>query len=209
MVGVQSGESVLVTIHTPGQQTQTVFFDETGKKTGLSIDLLARQAVLSQPVITGKKLSKRPKMRFIKNLGVVILLSVALAGITGAFTMRVVLTGSMEPTISPGDLIIAINDEFKTPEIGDVVVYTARRFNGEEVAPFAHRIIDGDSVSGWILKGDANREPDIQHPDSTDITGVVVWVIPIVGQFLSTQSLLLGLLLTLLGLLYIYAFERR
>jgi hypothetical protein len=71
----------------------------------------------------------------------------------------------------------------------DVAAYQARRFDGAPIGVFTHRIIDGDGESGWILKGDNNPSPDIQKPKNNDILGVVIFVIPWLGNLLSKQFL--------------------
>jgi signal peptidase len=120
-----------------------------------------------------------------------ILTTFGIAGVTGVVSLRVVLTGSMVPTINPGDLIITVNDNLITPHKGDVVVYTGRTFEGKAVAPFAHRIIGGDAETGWIVQGDANPLPDVQHPKAEDIESVVVGTIPLIGRFINVQFLIL------------------
>ena len=113
------------------------------------------------------------------------------AGVTGMVSLRVVLTGSMMPTINPGDLIVTVNDSLLAPREGDVVVYTGRTFEGKAIAPFAHRIIGGDAEQGWIVKGDANPTADVQRPTETDIESVVVATIPAIGRFINVQFLIL------------------
>jgi hypothetical protein len=83
-----------------------------------------------------------------------------------------------------------VNDNYKEPKLNDVVIYEAKRFNGEIVAPFAHRIIGGNANNGWIMKGDANEQQDVQRPKAQDIVGVVVLVIPQIGNLLSYKSLI-------------------
>jgi signal peptidase I len=108
---------------------------------------------------------------------------------------RVVLTGSMAPAIKPGDVVVAVSPQRKAPKIGDVVVYTGRRFDGTKVADFSHRIIAGDGKSGFTVKGDHNSTPDVQKPTIKDISGVVLFTIPFVGRILNPQALLLLLIL--------------
>ncbi|CAN2242363.1 LepB Signal peptidase I [actinobacterium SCGC AAA044-D11] len=110
---------------------------------------------------------------------------------TGNAKARIVLTGSMEPAISVGDIIITTPVTRKDPKVGDVIAYDAKRFNGEKVAIFSHRIIGGDIKSGFIMKGDANKSPDPQKPTSQDILGVVIFVIPVIGKFLTMKALFL------------------
>jgi signal peptidase I len=72
---------------------------------------------------------------------------------TGYVKARVVLTGSMQPQLAPGDIVITAPVTRVEPKIGDVAAYQARRFDGAPVGVFTHRIIDGDAQSGWVLKG--------------------------------------------------------
>jgi signal peptidase I len=118
---------------------------------------------------------------------------IAFAGVStlGLVDARVVLTESMSPSINAGDVVIATPPDRKTPQMGDVVVYTGKKFDGTEVAPFAHRIIAGDSVSGFVVKGDNNPEADVQKPKVADIEAVVLFTIPLLGKLLSPQVLIL------------------
>jgi signal peptidase len=117
------------------------------------------------------------------------LIGVATLSYTGHMKARVVLTGSMKPTINPGDLIITIPVSARAPKKGDVVAYIGRRFDGSSVGIFSHRIISGDAKSGFLVKGDANPSPDVQRPKLKDITGIVVFVIPLIGRLLVPKTL--------------------
>ena len=118
-----------------------------------------------------------------------ILVTFSVLSSTGYVKARVVLTGSMQPTINPGDIVITAPVTRVEPKIDDVAAYQARRFDGAPVGVFTHRIIDGDGKNGWILKGDNNPTPDIQKPKNNDILGVVIFVIPWLGNLLSKQVL--------------------
>jgi signal peptidase len=110
---------------------------------------------------------------------------------TGNVKARIVLTGSMAPAINVGDVIITVPITKKTPQVDDVIAYQAKRFNGENVAVFSHRIIGGDIENGFIVKGDANKSPDPQKPKAEDILGVVFFVIPFIGNLLTPKALFL------------------
>jgi signal peptidase len=118
-----------------------------------------------------------------------VLVTFSVMSATGYVKARVVLTGSMQPTINPGDIVITAPVTRIEPKIDDVAAYQARRFDGAPVGVFTHRIINGDGQSGWVLKGDNNPSPDIQKPTNNDILGVVIFVIPWVGNLLSRQVL--------------------
>lgn len=84
----------------------------------------------------------------------------------------VVLSGSMEPALSVGDLLIVVKaDQY---QVGDMVVYQT---GGTGVV---HRIIaiDGDTVT---TQGDANNAPDAAISLS-QIKGKVAFSIPKVGN---------------------------
>jgi signal peptidase len=110
---------------------------------------------------------------------------------TGNVKARIVLTGSMAPAINVGDVIVTVPITQKAPQIDDVIAYQAKRFNGENVAVFSHRIIGGDIENGFIVKGDANKSPDPQKPKAADILGVVLFTIPFIGNLLTPKALFL------------------
>ena len=115
------------------------------------------------------------------------LISFSILSFQGSVKARVVLTGSMAPTINPGDVILTTPPTNITPKIGSVVAYVGRRFDGTAVGVFSHRIIGGNAQTGFIVKGDNNPEPDTQKPKVPDITGVVIFVIPLIGKFLTPK----------------------
>lgn len=89
------------------------------------------------------------------------------------FGASVVLSGSMEPSLSVGDLLIVVPTEELA--VGDVVVYTSSG------AAIVHRIIEIDTESGTaVTRGDANNASDDPIP-LTAIKGKVVYAIPLLG----------------------------
>ena len=118
-----------------------------------------------------------------------VLISFSALSVSGAVKARIVLTGSMAPAINPGDIILTTTVDRLTPKKGDVVAYTARRFNGDPVGIFSHRIIGGNAKDGFLVKGDANKSPDIQKPTPKDIVGVVFFVLPFIGTLLTPKAL--------------------
>ena len=131
-----------------------------------------------------------------------LLLTFSAASVTGYVKARVVLTNSMEPTIKPGDIVITANSERVVPQVGSVIAYQARQFNGTPVGVFTHRIIGGNALDGWMMKGDNNPSPDIQKPKGADILGTVILTIPKLG-FLFNRRLLFTLIPLLVGLWFV------
>jgi signal peptidase I len=156
-------------------------------------------------VVTSKQLrvkKAQTTLRFVGYFLSAIILTFAALSTTGAVKARVVLTGSMSPTINPGDIVLLASPSRIAPEVGKVATYTARRFSGESVGLFTHRIIGGDATSGFTMKGDANPSPDVQRPKIGDIEGVVFFVIPYLGYLLSAKTLMI-LIPLLVGLWFI------
>ena len=105
------------------------------------------------------------------------------------FGMTVVLSGSMEPELSVGDLLIVVKDNNYSE--GEVIVFQTSR------TAVVHRIvsIDGDSI---ITQGDANNVVD--DPISfSNIKGKVLFSIPFVGNIINVIKTPIGTVI-LLGL---------
>jgi signal peptidase I len=105
------------------------------------------------------------------------------AQLTGVLHFRIVRSGSMSPSIKRGDIIVTAPTYLSKPHVGSVVVYEVRNYQGQGIAQVSHRIIGGSGKLGWIVKGDANKIPDDQHPRTSQVLGVVVAVLPHAGYF--------------------------
>jgi signal peptidase len=103
-------------------------------------------------------------------------------------------TGSMAPTLSPGDGFVAVPASLAgPPEAGDVVVYRADRLDGGGLT--THRVVERTD-RGLVTKGDANAFTDQsagEPPVSEDrvvavalAVGDRVVVLPGVGAFAGT-----------------------
>ncbi len=132
-----------------------------------------------------------------------VLVTFSAASMTGFVKARIVLTGSMQPSINPGDIVITVDPDRVVPQVGSVVAYQARQFNGTPVGVFTHRIISGNGVDGWRLKGDNNPSPDVQTPKGNDILGTVVLTIPYIGLLLN-RRVLFTLIPLLVGLWFVF-----
>jgi signal peptidase I len=146
----------------------------------------------AERVVTGNQVWEKRASGFIKTLGYVlsaVLITFSLLSMTGYVKARVVLTDSMAPTIRAGDIVLLDPTTHSVPKIGDVAAYTGRRFDGTEVGIFTHRIIGGDAENGFIMKGDNNPTPDVQRPKIADVSGVVVFKLPLIGKVLNPKTL--------------------
>jgi signal peptidase I len=187
---------VLVTLRLEGEQDFSILMDvdtETNKPRLIERDVNAEDYLDGATFLGGRlEIEKRNWLRQIPIVAFIVFVgAILVAGVTNLFSARVVLTGSMVPAINPGDVIFVVNDDVKSPQIGDVVVYEGQRFDGTRVASFAHRIIEGSETEGWVVKGDANPAADTQRPTSIEIEGVVVGSLPGIGRVLTPQFLVL------------------
>ena len=118
----------------------------------------------------------------------VVCVPVVSLNLVGVRTLYVV-SGSMEPSISKGDLVLASKNYGGLTE-GDVVVYKARWFNDESVL---HRIIssrtDKDGNKFYRTKGDNNPVNDPGEIMFQDIKSEVVAVVPYGGYVWNWWSL--------------------
>lgn len=112
----------------------------------------------------------------------VLALLVVLPRVTGSQTYTV-LTGSMEPNLSPGTLIFVKEMEPEALEGGDVIT-----FQPESGNPMVntHRIemigIAGDGQRRFVTKGDANETRDNGELVPGQIRGKVWFSVPYLGR---------------------------
>jgi signal peptidase len=122
--------------------------------------------------------------------------------------MVVVVSGSMEPTLSKGDLLflygkepVDIKNGTAEDKNGDIIVFDAvGLWPSAPNEPIVHRVIDKRIVGDtWEFrtKGDANTSPDPVWISEERILGVVCGMIPFIGwiKILFTES---GLLIPLI-----------
>lgn len=115
------------------------------------------------------------------------------------FGAAVVLSGSMEPELSTGDLIIVKEtDDF---EVNDVVVYQ------DGIGLVVHRIVDieGDTV---ITKGDANNAAD-QPIDRTAVKGTVSFSVPFAGNIVTFLKSKIGTVCIIIAIIALVELSRR
>lgn len=90
----------------------------------------------------------------------------------------VIATGSMEPMIKPGDVIIVQKIDGTDVEIGDII-----QFRRDKIL-ISHRvieIIEEESMKSYRTKGDNNGGPDSQLVMPEQIKGEIKYVVPKIG----------------------------
>ncbi|MEZ3145331.1 signal peptidase I [Halobaculum sp. MBLA0143] len=138
------------------------------------------------------------RLRTIANvLGTVLLVALlvpfvvyAAPSVVGADQSYTVVSGSMEPTIGAGDVVIVRQVPPDRIGAGDIVTF---RHDGGRL-PTTHRVVERVTQDGELYfrtKGDANEEADPQAVASDQIIGRVLVTLPFVGhvvQFGSTTA---------------------
>lgn len=124
---------------------------------------------------------------------IALLLIFSVFPITGNFKVLTVLSGSMEPTIKTGAIVVVKPaDDYK---IGDIITFEP---STKTQPPITHRINDIKVVGGipvYITKGDANESPDIREIQKSEILGKVLFDIPLVGYAVDFAKKPIGFIL--------------
>lgn len=96
----------------------------------------------------------------------------------GGFMMFRVVTGSMEPTIPVGALLVTRQTDIETIRMGDIICFRTQEAEiwGKIVT---HRVVGVlEAANGGILletKGDANLVMDGYYVDQSNFVGKVIW----------------------------------
>ncbi|MHB1330627.1 MAG: signal peptidase I [Minisyncoccota bacterium] len=100
----------------------------------------------------------------------------------GGVSVKIVQSGSMEPSIKVGSIVVVRpTTDYNT---GDVITFGE---DTQKEVPTTHRIVDERIVGGEVLystKGDANDDVDPQEVSKDEVIGKVIFSIPILGYIL-------------------------
>ncbi|MFT4890254.1 MAG: signal peptidase [Halobacteriales archaeon] len=173
-----------------------------------------------------KSTSKRIARQSAHLLGLLVLVAIvvpfviyAVPGVVGADHSFVVLSGSMEPTASPGDAIIVESVAAARIDTGDVIAFQT----SQDGVPTTHRVVSverSDAGLEFVTKGDANADTDPEAVPQARVIGRVMsveghlLVIPYIGHvilFIETPvgfATLVALPIALLVLTEMWSFVR-
>ncbi len=117
------------------------------------------------------------------------LTAVSALNIPGNYKLLVVLSGSMEPAIKTGSVVVVKPESsYKT---GDVITFSEK--NNPKITT-THRVF-GIDEGGFITKGDANNSTDSARVAAEQIIGKTIFSIPYLGYPVSFAKTQQGLLL--------------
>ncbi len=126
---------------------------------------------------------QRRAIRFGLGLGGVFLSTVVLAlavlaaaaPLVPRWEATVVSSGSMEPALRRGDVVVFADHPIEQTGVGTVVV-----FDGE-LSAVVHRVVDVNDDGTLVTRGDANRARDSGAVDATELRGAGELVVPFIG----------------------------
>ncbi len=122
----------------------------------------------------------------------------------GGLKLLVVTSGSMEPSIDTGSLVLSqTQSEY---DVGQVVTYHSQITSSDLIT---HRIVDKHLSGGeaqFVLQGDANPTQDVQTIPASAIVGRVVFLLPWIGYLIAFLKTPVGVTLFIVipGTLLIY-----
>ena len=122
-----------------------------------------------------------------------LLLLLVQTNLTPNFDVKIVQSGSMEPAISTGSLVLVqAQARYQTDE---VITFTTR---GTSDVPTTHRIVEDRLQAGdlvYYTKGDANPDVDPEPVRPENVIGKVIFTIPYLGYLLDFARQPLGFIL--------------
>lgn len=136
---------------------------------------------------------------------------VTLPGLVGAKGSYVVLSGSMQPTLQPGDVVVVQSAGPDDIRRGDVITFYEPGEPRTQANRVTHRVVGRERTDQGVVyhtKGDANEHQDPHVVADDRVVGEVWFHVPMVGRVLlfvqssGLQPLLVvgaGLLLVLGG----------
>jgi signal peptidase I len=109
---------------------------------------------------------------------------IAVGQMTGAWRLAPVLSGSMEPNVPKGAMVVAEQVPIGKLRVGDIMLFNAPLAGHPPVVHRIHQIIEVDGERAFRTKGDANDAPDAW---TIRLHAAKVWrvahVVPYAGTF--------------------------
>ena len=143
------------------------------------------------------KLKNKKMLKILTYIGYLLVVIFVFLAISAKFSilglhLLVVKSGSMEPTIKTGSLII--DKAEPSYKIGDIITFKNPTNLAETIT---HRIDDIKSQS-LVTKGDANNAPDADEIDQAQIIGKVIFKIPYFGYVVAFARTTPGLIILII-----------
>ncbi|MEA3272201.1 MAG: signal peptidase I [Patescibacteria group bacterium] len=120
---------------------------------------------------------------------IVLFVVISVIPIPGNYKILIVESGSMEPAIKTGSVVIVKPQKDYQPK--DVITFKGAGKDGT----ITHRIVDIEVITGktqYITKGDANNAEDSSKTPKTEVIGKVLTSAPYVGYLLAEAKKPIG-----------------
>ena len=124
-----------------------------------------------------KKLAKTILLIIIAIIATVFLVFYRPVSLLGDTLYEPVYTGSMEPAIPVGSVVVIKPVDTETLNIGDIICF---RLSESATTTVTHRIINITN-EGFTTKGDANEDSDQWIVKKENVIGKAIFTIPYVG----------------------------
>jgi len=131
---------------------------------------------------------------------VLILISAVLVistfNIPGNYKLLIVQSGSMEPNLHLGSVVITRPTE--NYQKNDIITFSQ---SSNPKVLISHRIVGIDKNDGntsYITKGDANQSPDLEKRLKRSVVGKVIFSVPLVGYLVSFAKSKNGLMMLII-----------
>lgn len=123
------------------------------------------------------------------------------------YSAYIVASGSMQPEIEVGDVIVITKSDEEEIEVGDVVTFIDA--NGNVVTHRITQIMINDGVRNYVTKGDYNGSEDVGLITYKDIRGKFSFKISQAGRVLTTIFTPVGMIMLLLFAVLVYVNSSR
>ena len=133
---------------------------------------------------------------YIGIIAIIVLLLIALFPIKGNYQIKIVKSGSMEPSIKTGSVVVVKPSASYT--VGDVVTFGK---DTKTDIPTTHRIVSSRAQDGVIMfttKGDANEDKDTNEIRQSDVSGKVLFDVPYFGYIIDLARKPLGFIVLII-----------
>lgn len=127
---------------------------------------------------------------------IALLLIVSIFPVTGNYKVMIVQSGSMEPTIKTGSIVVVRPSP--SYDVGDVITFGP---TPKGKIPTTHRIIAENINNGmetYTTKGDSNDTADLKGVLQKDVLGKVYLSVPFVGYALTAAKEPIGFLILII-----------
>jgi signal peptidase len=139
-------------------------------------------------------------------LVVVLFLIASVVPVPGNIRVFNVLTGSMEPTIKAGSMVVVRPAE--NYKIGDIITFNP--VGKLDTTPITHRIHEMKVENGnpvYITKGDANEVQDLTEIRQNQIIGKMIFRVPFIGAVVNVAKTPIGFTLLIIVPAVIFIYE--